>query len=277
MVVLVATVISQSNNRLEHPGTDLLAVLFAFAALVTGVYAQATQLRHWSRRVKRKLFVGLPAAFCTLLVAIANLLDRHAPAAANTPERPVAVSPNRSTPEDNNLIKPGWYGELLADGALLVITSYQEDAAESRSFNRGLLKPVSYATLSIINIGNSIPVSLTSPQVTLHLENGETVQSLTVQELLSPGNEQKEALRKRLAKQAEAPLGGMLPDIPICVDAPFDWSRVAGVAVQIGAHTVTVPGRTMSVQEKSALLPNSTRPSSPKHDSRIAEDWYKNL
>lgn len=275
--VLTAELVSNASGAPPHPGLSGLAGLFALTALALGVHAQAAQSRHWSRRVKRRLLIGVPAALCTVLAVIANALERRAPSPQGAQDTPAAAERPSLRPEDNSLVKPGWYGEALANGVLLVVTSYEEDAAESRRFNKGLLKTVAYATLSVINTGSGMPVTLTSPQVTLRLDNGETVSSLAVHDLLAHGAGEQAALGRRLAGSQTVATGGMIADLPICLAAPFDWARVQGVDVLLGALTVTVPGRMMSVQEKQQAFERAPVTRRPSGTNITAEAWYKDL
>jgi hypothetical protein len=246
------------------------------AACAAGLRARAAQKHHWSRRVRRRLVVGLATACCTGLAVTANMLERHKANAAAPAERVLAAALATES-EDDSLVKPGWYGEVHANGVLVVITSFEERASESRRFNRGLKKPVTFATLSVINTGSPLPVSLATPQVTLRLKSGGGVPSLGLQELFSRGIGQDEALSRRLSGKLTAQLGEMLPDIPVCLDPPFDWREVGAVEVSVGAQTLTVPGRFMSAQEKEAAL-RTVPPKAPqKADPRRAEVWYQNL
>lgn len=275
--VLVATVLSRSDPPPAHSGLNLFAGACAGVSLAAGVRAQLLQRRHWSRRVKRRLLVGAPAALCTLLAVLVTWRERLAPHAGPSLPAPALAAARDSQPEDDSLVKPGWYGETLANGVLLVVTAFEENAAESRRFNRGLFKPVSYATLSVINTGSSTPVTLRSPQVALLLETGERAVSLALRDLLSHGSGAHREVLERLAEQQDVTVGGMIPDIPVCLDAPFDWSRVKAVEVVLGSGPVAVPGRLMTVAEKQASLFSGPSKRSAATTNVTAEAWFKDL
>jgi len=275
--VLATELISNANQRPALPALNLIAGSFVLASLGTGAYAQITQRRHWSRRVRRRILIGLPIASCAALAVIANTREKVAPRAAD-PDVPRAATPARqATPEDDALVKPGWYGEVRADGVVIVVTSFDAATAEARRFNRGLLKPVSYATLSLINTGCPTPVTLTSFQSGLSLDNGEKVQSLAISELLSRGAGQRSEVRERLAEPQKVAFGAMIPDTPICMEADFSWSRVTAVTVQLGTHSVVVPGHVMTAEEKQKLIETPAAKQRPSGTNNTAELWFKNL
>lgn len=277
VTVLTTELVSKANQRPALPALNLVAGSFVLAALGTGVYAQITQRRHWSRRVRRRLLVGLPIAACSAVAIIANTREQHAPSAAG-PEVPRAAAPARqATPEDDALVRPGWYGEVRSDGVIIVVTSFETNTAESQRFNRGLFKPVTYATLSLINTGCPTPVVLSSFQSGISLDNGETVQSLSISELLSRGAGQRSELRDRLAEPQKVAFGAMIPDIPICMEADFSWSRVTAVTIRLGAHAVVVPGRVMAAEEKQKLIEATATKHRPSDTNNTAEMWFKNL
>jgi len=268
----------------EHPTSSasvltMLAGTLTLAALGMGLYAQNTQRRLWSRRVRRRLLIGMPVAFLTLLTIVANVLFPHTflRRIALDQDPPPSQRPATSKSEDTALIKPGWYGELQQEGVLLVVTSFPENATESRRFNRRLLQPVSYATLSIINLGGSERAVLNTLEVTLRLDSGQTAQSLAVKPLLS-SHESNTALLKRLALPQEIAVGTMIPDIPICQTPEFSWDRVIAVTVALENRTFTIPGRMVSAEEKLALAEKSVKQHrSTSTTNRSAEAWFKNF
>lgn len=278
ILVLIAPLLSRASQTDAFVGINAFAGACAAASLATGIHAQVSQLRCRSRRVRRKVLMGIPVALCTALAVLANVRGHYAPTIKeDAPRVPVQTAKRDSEPEDNSLIKPGWHGELLSSGVLLVITSFEDNASESRRFNRGLFKPVSYATLSVINTGSTSPAVLASPEVTLHLDSGEKTTSLPVRELLSHSTGKDETLLKRLADQQLIPVGGMIPDIPLCVNTPFDWKHVVAVEVSLGAGSVLVPGRLMTAAEKQAVLFRNETKSPPAMTNGAAEKWYKDL
>jgi len=83
---------------------------------------------------------------------------------------------------------------------------------------------------------------------------------------------------KRLAAPYSLPLGGMIPDVPVCLEQGFDWARVSAVTVNVGQRALTLRGRMMSAAEKLSLLQQSPPPPPTNAPSaRAAETWYKNL
>ncbi len=275
--VSAAELLSRTGHISPPVGANVFAGACALVALAAGAHALMALSHHRSRRLRRRLLIGLPAAICTALAVFANLCARRAPAGAAAPDAPLPAVPHADTPEDNSLAKTGWYGEILDGGVLLVVTSFDPQSAESLRFNKGLAKPVVYATLSVINTGSVNPATLTSPQVVLHLANGQSRPSLSLPELSARGGDTSR-LSTRLAAQHEVPLGKMIADIPICLAAPFHWSSVLGVEVRIGARAVTVPGRLMTAREKlqaaRSLQPAIRRPGGT---NVTAEAWYKDL
>lgn len=277
--MLLMTLLARDGAAPDHSGLTVFSAACALVSIIAGIRAQASQLRHWSRRVRRKLLIGFPLAFCTALavaVEIHSRLGVHPVSGAPSAARPAEPS-GPAAPEDDSLIKPGWYGEILSGGILLVVTSYAEDASESRRFNKGLFRPVAYATLSVINTGSPGPASLASPCVTLILDSGERAPSLDLRDVLTHGGAQAEAVAARLSANKELPLGGMIADIPVCMDAPYDWSRVVGVEVKLGTGVVTVPGRMMSADEKQAILFRGENRRHPATTNTPAEEWFKDL
>ena len=278
-IVAVAEIISRANSEPSNPFFNILSGACTLAALGMGVYSQAIQVHHWSRRVKRRLLIGFPVALLTALVVADNFYDKYeAPDGPLPPQQPEKNQTMTAvTPEDDALIKPGWYGELQQDGLFLVVSSFGDNTLESRRFNRHLLKPVSYAALSLINVGASTPVTLQNLQVGLHLESGEKVQSLDLRPLL----EQKAGINTELLQRLKVPhdlaAGTMFPDIPICTETNFPWARVTAVTVTFSSQAVTIPGRMMTATEKQALLDKRPSDRQPEGTNTSAETWFKNF
>lgn len=259
-------------------GLNVAAGFATAASLVLGCIAVAAQRRHWSRRARNRLVFGLPIAMLSLLMLGVDAANR-APVRgglekAGPPHSALSLpAPVRAAP----LFQAGWYGEARQDGLLLVVTAFHADSAESRSFNRALRKPVSYATLSVINLGSATPVVLKRAEVFLLLDSGETRPSLEVKPLLAPHSEHA-ALRKRLAVPREVTAGGMVADLPVCTERDFPWERVAAVLVSLNDRTCTIPGRLMTEKEKRALLEQNTeRAATVSATNRDAEAWFKHL
>lgn len=276
-ITLIAEIVSRANKDLPHPVFNVLAAGSTLAALIIGGYAQVTQLRQWSWRVKRRLLIGIPVALLTAIAVTSNFYAKYAPlgeSAHLTSNRDAACAP---VPENTDLIKPGWYGELQLDGLLLVVTAFEDNASEALRFNRRLYKPVSYATASIINYGSPVPVVLQSLQAGLSLDSGETVQSLAVRPLLEQKTTANADLLRRLTEPQELVVGAMLPDLPICVETNFPWAHVSAVSLRFSTRTVAVPGRMMTADEKRALLDKSAPPRPANVTNITAEAWFKNL
>ncbi|MDD4016355.1 MAG: hypothetical protein PHV28_00290 [Kiritimatiellae bacterium] len=261
------------------PRLILLASIFTSAALGLGIAALISQLHTWSRRVRKRLLIGLPLTLFSLLVIAANRFIPHDP--NRLPHADItAVSSARPAPAtgDGALIKSGWYGELQQDGLLLVITSFPDSSEETRRFNRRTRRPVSYATLSVINLGCPVPAVMKTLEATLRLDSGETVQSLAVKPLLAQDTQANADLLKRLALPQKIPIGTMLPDIPLCQEPGFSWKRVSAVMVTLGPRTFGVPGRLMTAEEKAALIDyTAKRHRSNSATNRSAEAWFKDF
>lgn len=275
---LVMELIASSRQEAANPFFNSFAGLCAVASLGAGLYAQLVQFHHWSRRVRSRLQVGLTVAVLTLVLVAVNFYGKYMPAAADAPEAVLTGAAGAPAgPEDRSLVKPGWYGELQRDGVLMVVSSFPENASESRQFSRRLSRPVSYATLSVINLGSPVPVVLRSVQVGLLLDSGEEVQSVAVKPLLSMEDSNRNLVR-RLAEPQTLAAGAMAPDIPVCLEPDFQWERVRGVKVTLNSGAVVVPGRMMTAPEKRALLEKATASgNSPASTNLSAEAWFRDL
>ena len=277
-IALIMELIAYTRHDVANPFFNSFAGLFAVMAVGAGVYAQVVQLQHWSRRVRHRLQVGLTAAFLTLLMVGLNLYQKYAPAPEEAQEGTLVGTARKGAgQEDRSLIKPGWYGETRQEGVLAVVSSFDENASESRQFSRRLKRPVSYATLSVINLGSPVPVVLQSLQAGLLLDSGEEVSSLDVKPLLhtTGGNE---ALLRRLVVPQTLAAGAMVPDIPVCQKPDFQWERVRGVKLTVSDRTVVVPGRMMTAEEKRVMLEKVTAPQAHSASTNLsAEAWFKDL
>ena len=276
--VLAAEISAYARHALRDSRLILLAATFTLVAFGSGLFAQIAQLRHWSRRVRVRLLVGFPLIFLTLLAITAELFVP--PQSGLRHPGDTGLSSVRPAPEngDTSLVKSGWYGELQQDGLLLVVTSFPDDARETVQFNRRTGKPVSYATLSVINLGCKTPVVLKTLEVALQLDSGATVQSLAVCPLLAQNIQANADLLKRLAVPQAIAVGTMLPDIPLCQEPGFSWNRVSAVRVALATGTLSVPGRLMSAEEKNALLLRTSKQPRSTHATNVsAEAWLKDF
>ena len=275
--------VAHANQTNTNTFFSVLTSILCVVAVGLGICAQASQQRRWNPHTRQRLVVGFPVAALTLLAVAPNFREtpvlRKNSGNSGDASRSLAASPLPTNVRDVNdaLVKPGWYGEYQQDGVVLVVSSYEENAFESRCFNRRLAKPVSYAALSAINLGCATPVVLNSLRVGLRLDSGETVQSLAIEPLLAKNASTNGDLLKRLAPPQRLAIGDMLPDVPICMEADFSWSRVTAVTVTLDAREVLIPGRIMTAAEKNAMLEKNTerRPSAKTQGS--AESWFKNL
>ncbi|HNX34497.1 MAG TPA: hypothetical protein PKM57_07710 [Kiritimatiellia bacterium] len=278
-VALIMELVAYTRREAANPFLNGVTGLFALAALGAGCYAQIVQFHHWSRRVRHRLQVGLTVTLLTLLLVVVNVYDKVTPPAGDAPAEPVAATTADApaAQEDTSLVKPGWYGELQQDGVMAVLASFADNASESRQFSRRVTKPVSYATLSVINLGSPVPVVLRFLEVGLLLDTGEEVQSLAVKPLLhaAGGNE---SLARRLTAPQTLGTGAMLPDIPVCLAPGFRWERVRGVKLNLNARDVVIPGRMMTADEKRLLLEKTTASKPSSVSSNVsAEAWFKDL
>jgi len=279
-IEIVNELVAQSNHANTNTFLNVLTASLVVAALGFGAYAQTSQMRRWSRQTRQRNLIGLPVALLTLVSVVPNFYEKPALGAmhrdvSHTPTAPASSAPTQET--DNALVKPGWYGEIQQDGLLLIVSSYEEKAFESKQFNSRLFKPVSYATLTVINLGCSRPVVLNSFQIKAHLSTGEVVQSLPLGPLLSQNAQHNSDLTKRLALPQTLAIGGMLPDIPVCMEPGFSWARVNAVTVAPGPHEIVIPGRLMTAEEKKSLLSKNTARHPISEDKGAAESWFKGL
>lgn len=284
-VELVTELIAHSREEPANLFFNSLAALLVVAAFVAGGYAQMVQARQWSRRVRRRLVIGMAVNVFTLLMVAANFMEKGVAggeqARAVAEEiRAVSAPPQ---PEDTALAQPGWYGEVRADGVVVSVLSFPERSFQSRSFNRRVIRPVSYGTLTVVNLGAAGPVALDTSQVGLVLDSGEEVGSLAVGPLLRQVS-QNHALLLRLSEPQELAIGGMLTELPVCQEPGFAWGRVREVKVTVSGRVVTVPGRMMTADERQdALAKTVVLPPPPvaKNAAAVtnlsAEAWFKDL
>ena len=275
MITVVAELIAHSRREPPLFALCLLAGLLAVAALAAGGYAQIVQLNHWSRRVHNRLLIGVPGGLLMLILAAVNMYKQQAPVSrTNTPSLVASRNPYLAD-EDHSLFKPGWYGEGQSNGVQVVLTSFEENAAESRAFSRNTTEPVTYATLTVINLGNPQPVTLARTRVTLLLESGEEVQSMDVKPLLRLSALDSQ-MRQRLAEPRVIAPGMMAADIPICLNSQFRWERARAVKVSFQTGDLLIAGRVLTADEKRNLTEQAAKPQNTV-TNLSAEDWFKEM
>ena len=148
-------------------------------------------------------------------------------------------------------------------------------AAESRAFNRNTSEPVTYATLTIINLGNPQPVTLARTRVTLLLESGEEVPSMDVKPLLRL-SALDDQMRQRLTEHRMIAPGMMAADIPICLSSQFRWERARAVKVSFQTGDLLIAGRVLTADEKRNLTEQAAKPQNTV-TNLSAEDWFKEM
>jgi hypothetical protein len=288
----VAHLIAKNLSALPNPALNAAAAGIAAAAFVFGFYAEVVQIRYWDPKVRVRLFVGMPVAVLVLIVAGVNFYRQYQPVPHATlrpagAEPPEAVTndtaaaveePAPGAPEDTSLFKPGWSGEGELDGVIATVNSYNENATESRQFNRRLIrKKVAYAVLSIMNKGEK-PVTLTSFQLTVTEREGMTRKSLSAKALL---NENAAANGDQLAllvtPRTLAP-GAMLANIPVCLPEGFAWDSVISAAFPLGEKDVVIQGRMLTAEQREALLvPEGEKASATNAPAKPADKYFENL
>jgi len=279
-LLAVTELVASARHEAANPFLNTFAGLAVLASFGLGGYAMLLQLRSWSQRVRRRLQVGLTLAALTLVMVVANALSsvRPAPDTPGAAASPAVAARAAAAPEeDTSLYKPGWYGELQQDGVLLVVSSFPENAAESRRFNRRVAKPVSYAACSVVNLGSPYPVELRTLQVGLLLDSGEEVRSLAPRPLLQAKPDQNRALLDRLTEPQTLAVGAMLPDLPVCQEPGFRWELVRGVKLTFSTKSYVVPGRMLTADEKRALIEKPAAQAAAAGTNRSAEAWFKDL
>jgi len=278
VVLIITELIATSRHEPPNPFFNGFAGLLTVAAFVAGGYAMLLQFRSWSQSVRRRLRIGLTIAVFTLVMVSVNGISALHPAGVGADGSRAETDGVAAEPEDQSLFKSGWYGELQQDGVLLVIASFPENAAESRRFNRRIRKDVSYATLSVVNLGSPAPVTLRSLQVTLLLDSGEAIQSLDVRPLLQARGDQNRELLARLETPLTLVAGGMAPDIPICFESQPDWDRVRGVKVTFLPNEYVVRGRILTADQKREIVEKPARKQGGTSSTNVtAESWFKGL
>jgi hypothetical protein len=273
---LIIELVAHTREELPNVFLNALAGLLALAALGAGGYAQTVQLRHWSRRARNRLLVGVPVGALTLAMVVVNFYEKQIPV-RGTPPAPAGAA--RGAEDRAALFRPGWYGQGQENGVLAVVGSFDEGAAESREFNRLVTRSVSYATLTVINQGNALPVVLKSVRVGLLLDSGEEAQSLDVKPLLNAAGTD-EGLKRRLSEPKTIASGAMVADIPVCLEPGFRWERVREVEVALGDRVLLVQGRMMTAEEKRALAETpgaAGAPPAAASTNLSAETWFKDL
>jgi len=279
---MTASFVSQLHERPTPTQPPIFASVAATAAILLGIYAQTTQSRHWSRRVQRRLLAGVSAAVLTLVLATFDLIGKK-PATGDvsgaqvTPKAYSASVPPSNANSLSHMSQPGWYGEKQKDGILFVLNSFDRKSETAERFNRRLTRSVSYATLTLINLGHSAPWTLSAYRATLHFNNGQTASSLDVVPLLRRNDAQNTTLTERLARPPSVALGGMLADLPLCAEHDMDWSAVTSVTLTLGKSEVDIPGRLLTQEEKAALLSGGKEKKQPTRANGSAESWFKNL
>ena len=280
---LINELIAYQNKQETLPLFGILACGLGLTAIAFAAYAQKTQARQRSRRVHRRLLIGFPLALLALVSALPGLVKRSSsgnasestPASQAVPPPPRANNPPAHL--DNALTAPGWYGEKQQDGILLVITSFAENTVESARFNGRLAKPASYATFSIVNLGRATPIVVNRFQAKVHLDDGTTVSSLEVGALLKKNDALNKALAERLSAPQKLAVGGMLADLPLCLEKGFPWSRATSVTLTVDSQEITVTGRLLTSEEKGSLLKRGTDKRSSATTQGTVESWFKDL
>ena len=168
-------------------------------------------------------------------------------------------------PVDQSVFKPGWYGEADQDDVTCVLVSFKENAVESRQFQRRLNTPVSYATLSIMNLGLK-PAVVDSLKLKLYAGGGRHYDSLPAEELLS----ERRSLNGDLLLLLETPktlkAGQMLSSIPICMPASFDWGGVTSVVMTVNGKPLKIDGKMLTAEEKQKMVESSPAQTKEKED-----------
>lgn len=311
LIEFINELVAHVNQTQTYTYFSILTLASGIVAFVLGLFALASQLRRRSLQKRNRLLIGLPVTILTLISVAPNFFDNPAykvtpqtsqaqtpvqtPAATNavmlasamrTASSSVQTSATRTAdagvqtnaiPVDEALVKPGWYGERRDGNALLIVASYEENAFESRQFNRRLSRPVSYATFSVINLGSAKPIALTTFRVGVFLDSGEEVQSMAFEPLLSQNASINRDLLKIFSLPRTLGIGEMLSDIPICMAPGFSWASVDAVKVTLGGRDVLIPGRLMTAEEKRKALEHSTESSPDANTSGASETSAKSL
>lgn len=261
---VIAEVVSRSTGHPTLPFLNACAGFAALASLGSGGYAIFTLARRDSRRVKRRTVIGLPVSVCTVLVVVSNLLERRREPAV-VAEQPVKTQPVASVsaaPTDVGLVKPGWFGELITDGLAVVVNSYEENAAESRRFNRQLSAPVAFATVTLCNRSASHRLELHPFETRAQLDDGSTAACLGHRTLVAHCVRSEGGASPAFAERLEVAPGATASDIPICMNACFAWERVTAVSLLLDGHPTIVEGRYLTAADKldGLLQPASAKP-----------------
>lgn len=260
LAYLISDAAKMEMNQYFVWGATALALL----AFPFGFYAAIVQLRYRSAGIGTRLLVIMFFIFSVLFYQGRKLLheydvfEREDQEIADTgaqegegAEKNV-VSAQKT---DTSIFKPGWYGEKTERGVTLIFASFFPNAIESKTFNKRLTKPVSYATLSVMNLSRQ-PFEILSVVLNLRLKDGTFVKTMPVADLLSADPVQNADLIKFLEVPKVVDSGKMFAPVPVCMPADFDWNDVDSVGLEASGGTVMINGRMLTAKEKEALLSN---------------------
>lgn len=282
---IVLEIVAQIRSKPISLWFNSAVGFLAAMAFTVGIHAMVLQSKRWSLRARNWLRIGLPTTLLILTFSIVNFF-RHDMYVERTADSRLSSTSGGDEKDDvdTSLYKPGWHGEFAQNGVMVVITAFAENALESRLFNQRLTKPVSYASLSVINQSPQ-PITLPRLQVAIRLDDDTAVMSYPGRQILQAKANANQDLLGRLGEPLTVAPGGMAPDIPICLPPDFPWERVQQVRFTIGEQDWIVAGRIVTAEEKRMLIENAgqtnRRPAATKDQKSSsgtsAESFYESL
>lgn len=290
VVVVITYIVAHLSESSPNIWFNAAAATFAVAGLLLCFYAEVVQLRYWSSKVRKRMRIG--ASICSLALIVVGAdtyqrMQRHnfAPVEYRDDGEEEGTNivnslhPLRPTPTDTSVFKPGWYGEAEKDGVTYVLVSFNENAAESRQFQRRLTTRISYAMLSVMNLGMKTAVVDTLTPL-IHCENQQTHSALSAKELLLKKRMENEKLLEMLEIPKELKSGQMLSSVPVCMPPEFEWNQVQSAEFVLNGKPIKIKGRMYTADEKREMMNSSEAQSktnaAPK-SSGSPMNYYDNL
>ena len=151
----------------------------------------------------------------------------------------------------------GWFGATRTeDGAVVTLVSIPADDPVARDALPGLAGRFSLAVLSVDNSAGTAQVSIDTDRVTLHLAGGGTRAAMPVRPLLRemPSESDRAEGLRLYAPPFDVPFGQRLNGKPVFFPPATDFASVERVTVRVNGQPLDLPGRYLTVQQKSELL-----------------------
>lgn len=291
VVVVISHIISHLLETLPNLWINAVSAALSIVGLLLCFYAQIVQIRYWSSTVRKRMRIGLTICLLSLVVVgtdtyqyvqrpnFSQIENQIGGAQTGTDKGEAHV--NRSGKSvDTSIFKPGWYGETEKNGVTFVLSSFQENAIESRRFHQRIDTHVSFATLSVMNLGMK-PAIIDSLTPELYCKDNQSYSALPVKELLMKKETGNEDLLALLETPKELKSGQMLSAVPICMPADFQWNEVKSVEFTLNGEPLKIEGRMFTAEEKRKMVevPTDTQSKTSETPSPAGSpmNYYDNL